>query len=383
LKKFSPNNLLHNKNISRRLKHIGALLSIMTKIFNYKEPFVLESGAVLPEFHLAYTTLGKLNEAKDNAVWVFHALTANSDPSEWWYGLVGEGNFFDPAEYFIVCANMPGSCYGSISPFDIDPKTKAPFYQQFPWFTIRDMIRAYRHLKNHLGIGTIKVGLGGSMGGQQLLEWAIEEPHLFENIIPIATNAKHSPWGIAFNATQRFCIETDPTWKERNKEAGLNGMKVARAVALLSYRNYHTYDLAQQGAHADYDTSIDKQLFKAETYQQYQGEKLAKRFNAFSYYFLSKSMDAHDVGRGRTSAEKALQTIRAKTLVITIKSDILFPLAEQEFLAEYIPNAQLAIIDSHYGHDGFLLEFEKIGKLAAEFLHKKKLINKEVELTIK
>jgi homoserine O-acetyltransferase len=352
----------------------------MTNIFHYKEPFVLESGEVLQEFHLAYTTLGKLNADRNNVVWVFHALTANSDPSEWWYGLVGEGNFFDPAEYFIVCVNMPGSCYGSLSPLDVDPITKAPFYHQFPWFTTRDMIRAYQPLKNYFGIEKIKVGLGGSMGGQQLLEWAIEEPHLFENIIPIATNARHSPWGIAFNATQRFCIDTDPTWKERTEEAGLNGMKVARAVALLSYRNYHTYDLAQQGAH---DASIVKPLFKAETYQQYQGEKLAKRFNAFSYYFLSKSMDAHDVGRGRGSAEEALKTIRAKTLVVTIKSDILFPLAEQEFLAQHIPDAQLAIIDSHYGHDGFLLEFEKISKLAADFLSSKKTIDKEVEITIK
>ncbi len=352
----------------------------MTKAFHYKKPFLLESGEVLPEVHLAYTTMGKMNEAKDNIVWVFHALTANSDPAEWWYGLVGENKFFDPAAFFIVCVNMPGSCYGSLSPLDLNPATAAPFYHEFPWFTTRDMIRAYRHLKDYLGIEKIKVGLGGSMGGQQLLEWAVEEPGLFEHIIPIATNAKHSPWGIAFNATQRFCIDTDPTWTERSPEAGLNGMKVARAVALLSYRNYHTYDLAQQGAH---DASV-KPLFKAETYQQYQGEKLAKRFNAFSYYFLSKSMDAHDVGRGRGSAQQALQSIQAKTLVITIKSDILFPLAEQEFLARHIPGAQLAIIDSHYGHDGFLLEFEKIAELIAAFLNNETILDKkQIELTIK
>src|SRR5215211_9393390 len=236
----------------------------MSQIFKYKKPFTLESGRILNGFHLAYTTLGTLNANKDNVVWIFHALTANSDPSEWWYGLVGEGKYFDPADFFIVCVNMPGSCYGSLSPFDIDPLTSEPFYHHFPWFTTRDMARAYRHLKDYLGVRSIKVGLGGSMGGQQLLEWAIEEPYLFEHIIPIATNAKHSPWGIAFNATQRFCIETDPTWIEKNEEAGLNGMKVARAVALLSYRNYHAYELAQQGLHGEATSSVGAQIFKAE-----------------------------------------------------------------------------------------------------------------------
>ena len=356
----------------------------MSHIFHYNKPFLLESGEQLQKFHLAYTTIGELNAARNNVVWVFHALTANSNPAEWWYGLVGEGKYFDPAEYFIVCVNMPGSCYGSLSPFDINPATNESFFHQFPWFTTRDMIRAYQHLKNYLGISKIKVGLGGSMGGQQLLEWAIEEPNLFEYIIPIATNAKHSPWGIAFNATQRFCIETDPTWMEKNEEAGLNGMKVARAVALLSYRNYHAYELAQQGLHRESTSAVAAQIFKAESYQLYQGEKLAKRFNAFSYYFLSKSMDAHDVGRGRNSVENALQTIHAKTLIISIKSDILFPLAEQEYLAKYINTSRLAIIDSTYGHDGFLLEFEKIGALAIEFLASESARkNKEIELTLK
>jgi homoserine O-acetyltransferase len=340
----------------------------MTKTFYYKEPFVLESGQVLPGFHLAYTALGQLNEKKDNVIWIFHALTANSDPSEWWHGLVGYQCLFDPAQYFIVCVNMPGSCYGSISPLDYDAQHQRPYYHEFPLFTTRDMVRAYRHLKEALGIDTIKAGLGGSMGGQQLLEWAIEEPWLFEHIIPIATNARHSPWGIAFNATQRFCIEADPTWANKHETAGINGMKVARAVALLSYRNYHTYGLSQQGTHQVPGLQVSKEIFKAETYQQHQGEKLAKRFNAFSYFFLSRSMDAHDVGRGRHSIEDALQHIRSKALVISIDSDLLFPREVQEYLARHINGAQLAVIDSHYGHDGFLLEFEKITELVIPFL---------------
>jgi homoserine O-acetyltransferase len=264
---------------------------------------------------------------------------------------------------------MPGSCYGSISPLDVDAETGEVFYHTFPWFTTRDMIRSYQFLRDHLGIEKVYAGLGGSMGGQQLLEWAIEEPAAFEHIIPIATNAQHSPWGIAFNASQRMCIEGDSTWKENNESAGIEGMKTARSIALLSYRNYHTYDHAQQSiTSATEMLTVDKQVFKSESYQRYQGEKLAKRFNAFSYYFLSKGMDAHNVGRGRNSVEEALNTIRAKALVIGIESDILFPISEQQFLAENIIGAQLAVIDSNYGHDGFLLEFEKITKHIQSFL---------------
>lgn len=346
----------------------------MPQIFTYNQSFTLESGTVLPQFHLAYTTLGTLNTRGDNVVWVFHALTANSDPSDWWPGLVGTGKLFDPAQYFIVCVNMPGSCYGSIAPLSTDSTTGKPFYHQFPLFTTRDMVRAYEHLKKFLGITKIKVGLGGSMGGQQLLEWAIEAPELFENIIPIATNAKHSPWGIAFNSTQRFCIEADATWKEERADAGIQGMKTARAIALLSYRHYYTYDATQQGI-TNEEAPVDKQLFAAETYQRYQGEKLARRFDAFAYYFLSKSMDAHNVGRGRTSVTAALASIKAKTLVIGIESDILFPVSEQKFLAQHIPGAVFEVIDSPYGHDGFLLEYEKITRMVNQFLQQKEKRN--------
>ena len=337
----------------------------MSKAVTYNRPFKLESGAALSGFHLAYTTHGKLNAAKDNVVWIFHALTANSDPAEWWPGLVGEGKLFDPVKDFIVCVNMPGSCYGSIGPFDINPKTNNSWYYDFPWFTTRDMVRAYRHLKDHLGIKKVHIGIGGSMGGQQLLEWAIEEPKLFEYIFPIATNAFHSAWGVAFNASQRFAIENDITWKEQQVDAGLEGMKTARSIALLSYRSYDTYKLTQKITSDD----LDSKERSAESYQQYQGEKLAKRFNAFSYYFLSKGMDAHNVGRDRENPVKALEQIHAKALVIAISSDLLFPPAEQEFLAAHIPHAEYRAIHSPYGHDGFLLEYEQIEEAIKTFLY--------------
>jgi homoserine O-acetyltransferase len=335
----------------------------MTHIYKYEQPFILECGITLPKIHLAYTTHGHLNAAKDNVVWIFHALTANSDPGEWWPGLVGTGKLFDPELHFIVCVNMPGSCYGSIGPLELNPDTTEPWYHDFPFFTTRDMIRGYQHLRQHLGIEKIHTGIGGSMGGQQLLEWAIEEPDLFRYIFPVATNAQHSPWGIAFNASQRMSIEADKTWLERKPDAGTEGMKVARSIALISYRHYETYSKSQSETN---DDSISD--YKSESYQRYQGEKLARRFNAFSYYKLSQGMDAHNVGRGRKSVTEALKKVRAQTLVIGIETDILFPLVEQRFLADHIPGAEYRAIQSHYGHDGFLLEFDQIEQIIREFL---------------
>jgi homoserine O-acetyltransferase len=336
--------------------------------------FSLESGAKLPQYHLAYTTCGKLNTTRSNVVWIFHALTANSQPQEWWEGLVGEGKLFDPAKYFIVCVNTPGSCYGSIGPLDIDTTTGKPFYQDFPFFTTRDLIRSYQPLRHFLGIEKIQVGIGGSMGGQQLLEWAIEEPELFEHIIPIATNAIHSPWGIAFNTTQRMIIEADGTWKTKHAKAGEAGMKAARALALISYRSYEGYGITQSNNSSQWKVNNSgEDAGGAASYQRYQGEKLAKRFNAFSYYTLTKTMDSHNVGRERKSIIDALQNIRARTLVIGIDSDVLFPLSEQHFLADHIPHASFTPISSQFGHDGFLLEFDTITKRINAFLSHKKV----------
>jgi len=332
------------------------------KIFRHAGPFTLESGITIPGFHLAYTTLGEMNGDRSNVVWIFHALTANSNPAEWWTGLVGEGKLFDPARYFIICVNMPGSCYGSTGPLELNPETAEPYYHSFPFFTPRDMARAFQFLKTALNISTIYIGIGGSMGGQQLLEWAVEEPDVFKHIIPIATNAFHSPWGKAFNATQRMCIETDPSWKKEDAEAGLQGMKVARSMALISYRHYRTYGATQQ------DDAEKLDGFRSESYQRYQGEKLAARFNAFSYYALTKGMDSHNLGRSRGTVHEALGRITAKTLVIGIETDLLYPVEEQAYIARLVSGAKLEIIDSVYGHDGFLLEFEKIEKIIKEFL---------------
>lgn len=324
--------------------------------FRYTEDFNLELGGKLKGFELSYSTLGTLNKEKDNVVWVCHALTANSEFTDWWSGLV-EG-LFDPSQYFIICANMLGGCYGSTGPLSTNPEDGKPYFHDFPSLTNRDVVNSYEKLRHHLGINAIHTLMGGSMGGQQALEWSVQSPRFVANLVLIAANAVHSAWGIAFNESQRMAIETDPTWIESIQDAGMVGMKAARAVALLSYRNYQCYQNTQR---EDNDQVADN--FKAASYQQYQGLKLYQRFNAYTYWYLSKTMDTHNVGRGRKGIAAALAKVEAQTTIIGIRSDILFPLQEQRFLAMHIRNSVYHEIDSDYGHDGFLLELEPLSKI--------------------
>ena len=330
--------------------------------FHYSQPFGLEAGGTLQGFQLKYTTLGKLNSERNNVIWICHALTGSPDFTDWWSGLFAEGRFFDPTQYFIICANVLGGCYGSTGHLSFDPQSGKQFFHTFPTITNRDVVQAFDLLRQDLQINQVHTLIGGSLGGQQVLEWAIQQPDVFQHIIPIATNASHSAWGIAFNEAQRLAIEADSTWKENDQRAGTEGLKAARAIGMISYRFYDTY--AQTQAEKNNDR-IDN--FRASTYQRYQGQKLANRFNAFTYVGLSKMMDSHNVGRKRESIESALKSIKAKTLVVGIDSDILFPLSEQKYLAETIPHARLEVMSSLYGHDGFLVEFEQLSHHIRKF----------------
>lgn len=332
------------------------------KIYNHFSGFQLENGFFLEKLNVVYHTYGTLSAQKDNVIWVCHALTANSDVFDWWKGIFGENYLFNPREHFIVCANILGSHYGTTGPLNY-PSTENPLLQDFPAFTTRDLARIHNLLRLELKIDRIQLLIGASLGGQQALEWAIEQPEVVEKLVLIATNARHSAYGIAFNETQRQAIYTDPTYGNGTSGGGTSGLKTARAIAMLSYRSYDGYLKTQ--------TSPNNHLtedFPAASYQRYQGQKLADRFNAYSYVLLSKAMDAHNVGRKRASIEIALQFIKAKTLVIGIDSDLLFPVSEQAFLAEWIPNAILARIDSDFGHDGFLVEHKQLSDLLSDFL---------------
>ncbi len=330
-------------------------------LYIHKGPFILESGEKLEDIHIAYSTFGTPKADGSNVIWICHALTANSRPDEWWPGLVGENQYYNPQEHFIICANILASCYGSSGPA-LNHENKRALYWEFPQVTIRDMVAAHQVLANHLGIHHIHTLIGGSLGGMQALEWAITEPAKFKHVILLATNARHSAWGIAFNESQRLAIKADPTWNENTPHAGAAGLKAARSIALLSYRGYDTYDQSQT------DSDLNKiDHYKASSYQNYQGDKLVNRFNSHSYWHLSKAMDSHNVGRGRAGVEAALSLVNIKTLVIGISSDILFPVNEQQFLAKHIPNASFQEINSIYGHDGFLIETEAIEALLKVF----------------
>lgn len=335
-------------------------------IFHFDQKFELEAGGILPDLVLKYTTLGQLNKDRSNAVWVIHALTGNSDVTTWWPDLFEPGGPYDPSEYFVICANTLGGCYGSTGPLSLNPATGKPFFHDFPLITNRDIVRAFDLLRKKLGLERIHTVIGSSLGGQQALEWSILEPNVFEHLVLIASNGQHSPWGIAFNEAQRMAIEADPSWKEDDKRAGTNGLKAARAMAMLSYRSYAGF--AERQAEKTTDTIDD---FRAASYQQYQGRKLGDRFNAFSYWTLSKAMDSHHVGRNRKSIEHALGEVKARTLVIGIEGDLLFPLAEQQFLVKNIPSSGLEIIHSIYGHDGFLVEFDQLKSIVNKFYQHK------------
>lgn len=332
--------------------------------YKHSKPFKLENGEFLA-LEIAYHTYGKLNAQANNMIWVCHALTANSDVFDWWKGLFGDDDLFNPHDHFIVCANVLASPYGTSNPLSIDPKTGEPYYLSFPMVTIRDMVAAHRVLAYHLGIGQIDLLIGGSLGGQQAMEWAIAEPERIKKMALIATNAQHSPWGIAFNQSQRLAIEADHSFYTNKPSGGNKGLKAARSMALLSYRTYAAYGRTQKERVQKLDD------FKAAAYQSYQGDKLVGRFNAYSYWYLTKAMDSHHVGRGRGSVAKALRRIKAETLVLGISGDLLFPIKEQKRLAKYIPNADFVALKSTYGHDGFLVETDALKRELAAFIEVK------------
>jgi homoserine O-acetyltransferase len=334
--------------------------------YNYEQPFDLECGETLPGLRIVYHTYGRMNAEGSNVIWVCHALTANSDVARWWPGVIGEAGLIRPDEYFIVCANILGSCYGSTGPLSEDPRTGQPWYGRFPAITIRDMVNAHILLRKHLGIDKISLLMGGSMGGYQAMEWALMEKEVVGRLFLIATSPSESAWGIAIHTAQRLAIEADSSWGESSPEAGQKGLKAARAIGILTYRNYAIMVRKQ----TDPDTEkLDH--YKASSYINYQGDKLVERFNAYCYWLLTKTMDSHQLARGRgRSLDEVLQSIRQPALVIGIDSDILCPVEEQRHIARQLPHATLVEIDSAYGHDGFMVEGEKITKVLNAWMEK-------------
>lgn len=336
----------------------------MDQKYIHNQPFVFESNQSLNNIEIAYSTFGQLNKDRDNVIWVFHAISANSDVMSWWPGLFGDKDMYKPEDYFIICANAIGSPFGSSMPANLE----------FPSFTIRDVVKAHLLLAEHLGIQRIHTAIGGSFGGYQALEFAYSYPHEIDHLILLASSARESAWGIAIHESQRIALKADPSFGEAG--GGQVGMKTARSIAMLTYRTSEGLIKDQ----TDTDSKLDN--FKASSYINYHGDKFVKSFNALSYYYLTKCIDSHNIGRDRGGEIKALQSITIPTLVIGFNSDTLVPVRFQKFLAEHIPKSIFQEFDSKYGHDGFLKETEKIKDSIQKFYRNISIENSEAKRTI-
>ncbi|WP_456428165.1 homoserine O-acetyltransferase MetX [Rhodocaloribacter sp.] len=318
----------------------------------------LAEGATLTPAPVTYQTWGRLNDRGDNAILLCHTLTSNADAAQWWGPLLGPGRLFDTDRYFVVCVNNLGSPYGSASPLTVNPATGRPYGPDFPAVTIRDQVTLQKLVLDHLGVTGLALVTGPSMGGMMTLEWAFAGDFA-RALAPIAVGGRHSAWCIAWTEAQRQAIFADPRWKDGRYPPDappVQGLAAARMIAMLSYRTP-----------ADYDTRFGRRpakrrsgtvRFSVESYLHHQGRKLVDRFDANCYVHLTRQLNTHDVARGRGPYADVLRGIRRPTLVIGVRSDLLYPPAEQEELAALIPNATLHLLDAPNGHDAFFMDFE-------------------------
>lgn len=410
----------------------GSLIArkLTVTLYTQDDPLVLESGRTLGPVKVAYETLGRLNANRDNAILICHALTGDShvagrySPEDakpgWWDGGVGPGRAFDTDRYFIICANVLGGCAGTTGPAEINPATGRPYGLDFPVITPRDMVRVQARLLDHLGIRRVLAVAGGSLGGMQALEWAVTYPDRVLGVIPLASASRFHPQGIAWNQVQRQAILNDPEFKGGQYYPGpgpVKGLALARMLGMITYRsdesmwaqfgrnlrpadqlNLHAaqwddgYGGRPAGARAPAvspsaagasaqaaadpgDRDLDRGFgiaYEVESYLDYNGGALVRRFDANSYLYLSRAMDLHDLGRGYPSLAAAHARITAEALVIGIRTDLLFPPYLQQETVRLIQqaggHAEYLEMNSPWGHDAFLVDFDLVAGAIADFL---------------
>jgi len=350
-------------------------------------PYITESGVTLPTVQVAYETWGTLNAAGDNGVYVCHALTGDSHAAGvyagesragWWDALIGPGRALDTDRYFVVCANILGGCQGTTGP--TSPAANGLAYgSRFPTVTVRDMVRLEYRLLVALGVQRLACVIGGSLGGMQVAEWLVCYPDFVAAAVPIAASFAHSPQGIAFSLIGRRAIEIDPDWQGgdyygtgRSPEQGL---ALARMVGMISYQSDESMRRKFGRERVEADPASYYQpasRFQVENYLYYQGAQLVRRFDANSYLVLTRAMDLHDVARGRGDLAAGLARVTARTLVLGINSDLLFPTRLQQEMAAALQLAGKAVqyveLDSPWGHDAFLIEHQQLTAILRPFL---------------
>jgi homoserine O-acetyltransferase len=353
-------------------------------------PFALDHGGRLRDVEIAYETFGSLDASGSNAVLICHAWTGDSHVTGpagpghptpgWWDGVVGPGLPIDTERYFVVCANVLAGCQGSTGPSSIDPADGRPFGSRFPVITIRDMVRVQARLTDHLGIAQWLSVLGGSMGGMQVLEWAITYPERVRSIVPIACCTQATAQQIAWGAIGRRAIRLDPRWRGGDyydAEPGdgpHEGLATARMVAQVTFRsdNVFTDRFGRELGAGEHDQPGLWQRFEVERYLDHHGVKLVRRFDANSYLVIGKAMDLHDIAKGRGGVDTALARVRSPALVIGITSDMLYPLYQQrqihQALARQGTPTELVEVDSPHGHDAFLIDLDQVAAPIGGFL---------------
>ncbi|KAK2464883.1 hypothetical protein APHAL10511_002959 [Amanita phalloides] len=406
------------------------LTTLIEQQFLIVPSFTLDYGITLHDVPVAYKTWGALNSARDNVMVICHAFTGSADVEDWWGPLMGRGKAFDPARFFIFCANVLGSPYGTASPVTVNPSTGKRYGPEFPPTTVRDDVRLHKAVLDALGVRGVAVVIGGSMGGMAVLEWPLVMRDIgagdeyVKRIVPLATSARHSAWCISWGEAQRQSIYADPDYKngyyfldkehsnmaEKQPKAGL---AAARMAALLTYRSRDSFEsrfgrreqpsgrgnarelgvmtppesprhktfedalVLHNNGHENNGQDKNKEdqpsIFSAQSYLRYQGDKFTARFDANCYIHITRKLDSHDVARGRATApsDSALAQVLSTlppALVIGVATDGLFTISEQQLIARHIPRSELVVIPSEDGHDGFLLEFERINECVLRFL---------------
>ena len=352
-------------------------------------PFALEGGGTLAEVRLAYETWGTLAADASNAVLVCHALTGDSHAAGrqgnghatpgWWDPMIGPGRPLDTDRLFVVCVNVLGGCQGSTGPASIDPGTGTPYGSRFPVVTSRDMVRAQARLADHLGVEQWLTVIGGSMGGMQVIEWAVMFPRRVRSFVSLASCMASSALQIAWSAVGRVALALDPNWRGGDYydaaagEGPHKGLAVARAIAQITYRSDEVLrDRFDRDTVDALDVFRMWDRFQIESYLDHHGVKLVRRFDANAYLVLNKAMDLHDIARGRAGIDTAIGRVTARSLVVSISSDTLYPPYQQHAMRDALERAgqscEYHSIESPQGHDGFLLEFDHIGPLVADFL---------------